>query len=204
MVIFYLLLMGRIGECNEGYLSFFEFHRNYPYLVGYALTFVLPVILSWVFYFAYSPKTWVKYWLYGLMTFGAILTLFMFARMGWSIATNEMVYDDISFREPFSISGVIAFGRFIYVILFMLFLPWFWFDKHDKKQNRKYGKYYGLAILTTFILCFDWMLPPPPPIHTYGGEQLLFIVAFGWSSIVYLIYYSIVHVWKHRKCKLKS
>ena len=192
MILFYLFLMG-----DEGF-HFVEFNRNYPYLVNYVLTFVLPVILAWVFYFVCYPATWVKYWLYALMAIGAALSLFMFVRMAWSIATDECVTTDIIFREPFDTSVVLLFGKYIYNLLFMLFLPWFWFDRHDHIENKSYGGYFGIAFLSTFVLCFHWILPPPPPMHTYGGEQLFFLFAFGFTSILYLIYYSIVFAWKSK------
>ena len=133
MILFYLFLMG-----DEGF-HFVEFNRNYPYLVNYVLTFVLPVILAWVFYFVCYPATWVRYWLYALMVIGAALSLFMFVRMAWSIATDECVATDIIFREPFDTSVVLLFGKYIYNLLFMLFLPWFWFDRHDHIENKSYG-----------------------------------------------------------------
>lgn len=196
MILFYLFLMG--GEN----FHFVKFNRNYPYLVRYVLNFVLPIILAWAFYFVCRPTTWVRYWLYALMVIGAALSLFMFVRMAWSIATDEYIATDIIFREPFDTSGVLRLGQCIYDLLFMLFLPWLWFDRHDHIENKSYGGYFGIAVLATFVLWFHWILPPPPPMHTYGGEQLLFFLAFflvfGFTSMLYLIYYSIVLAFKSK------
>lgn len=192
MILFYIFLMG--GEN----FHFVEFNRNYPYLVSYVLTFVLPIILAWVFYFLCPPATRVRYWLYAFMLIGSALSLFMFVRMTWSIVTDEYVVSDIIFREPFDTSVVLLFGQFIYNLLFMLFLPWLWFDRHDHIGNKSYGGYFGIAFLATFVLCFDLILPPPPPMHTYGGEQFLFFVAFGFTSMLYMIYFSIVFAYKSK------
>ena len=123
MILFYIFLMG--GEN----FHFVKFNLNYPYLVRYVLTFVLPIILAWVFYFLCRPATRVRYWLYALMVIGSALSLFMFVRMTWSIVTDEYVVSDIIFREPFDTSVVLLLGQFIYNLLFMLFLPWLWFDR---------------------------------------------------------------------------